>query len=147
MKHVIFIFILSIIKIKDNAILSAVDSDNVLYYSSDGNVWYKTRDNSAASDEKNAYLSQHIIGNRDVASNVVGVLFNSSVTPQPPVAEGDQDDQISEATNLISVITAAIDDEQDSSKEAEAPAAPPAPPAPSAEEVLLTEIRDLLKNK
>ena len=32
-------------------------------------------------------------------------------------------------------------------KEAEAPAAPPAPPAPSAEEVLLTEIRDLLKNK
>ena len=33
-------------------------------------------------------------------------------------------------------------------KEAEATAAePPAPPAPSAEEVLLTEIRDLLKNK
>ncbi len=32
-------------------------------------------------------------------------------------------------------------------KEAEAPAAPPAPPAPSAEEVLLTEIRDLLKDK
>ena len=36
-------------------------------------------------------------------------------------------------------------------KEAEAEAAaaaePPAPPAPSAEEVLLTEIRDLLKNK
>ena len=32
-------------------------------------------------------------------------------------------------------------------KEAEAPAAPPAPPAPSKEEVLLTEIRDLLKNK
>ena len=30
-------------------------------------------------------------------------------------------------------------------KEEEAPAAPPAPPAPSAEEVLLTEIRDLLK--
>jgi large conductance mechanosensitive channel len=30
--------------------------------------------------------------------------------------------------------------------EAEA-AAPPAPPAPSKEEVLLTEIRDLLKNK
>ena len=29
----------------------------------------------------------------------------------------------------------------------EAPAEPPAPPAPSAEEVLLTEIRDLLKNK
>ena len=28
-----------------------------------------------------------------------------------------------------------------------AEAAPPAPPAPSAEEVLLTEIRDLLKNK
>ena len=32
-------------------------------------------------------------------------------------------------------------------KEAEAPAEPPAPAAPSAEEVLLTEIRDLLKNK
>ena len=32
-------------------------------------------------------------------------------------------------------------------KEAEAPAEPPAPPAPSAEEVLLTEIRDLLKEK
>ena len=32
-------------------------------------------------------------------------------------------------------------------KEEEAPAAPPAPPAPSAEEVLLTEIRDILDNK
>ncbi len=32
-------------------------------------------------------------------------------------------------------------------KEEEAPAAPPAPPAPSNEEVLLSEIRDLLKNK
>ena len=32
-------------------------------------------------------------------------------------------------------------------KEEEAPAAPPAPPEPSAEEVLLTEIRDLLKAK
>ena len=32
-------------------------------------------------------------------------------------------------------------------KEEEAPAAPPAPPEPSAEEKLLTEIRDLLKNK
>ena len=32
-------------------------------------------------------------------------------------------------------------------KEEKAPAAPPAPPAPSKEEVLLTEIRDLLKNK
>ena len=32
-------------------------------------------------------------------------------------------------------------------KEEEAPAAPPVPPAPSAEEVLLTEIRDLLKEK
>ena len=32
-------------------------------------------------------------------------------------------------------------------KEEEAAAEPPAPPAPSAEEVLLTEIRDLLKNK
>jgi large conductance mechanosensitive channel len=30
-------------------------------------------------------------------------------------------------------------------KEEEAPAAPPAPPEPSAEEKLLTEIRDLLK--
>ena len=34
-----------------------------------------------------------------------------------------------------------------SKKEEEAPAEEPAPPAPSAEEVLLTEIRDLLKNK
>lgn len=32
-------------------------------------------------------------------------------------------------------------------KQEEAPAEPPAPPAPSNEEVLLTEIRDLLKNK
>ena len=32
-------------------------------------------------------------------------------------------------------------------KEAEVPAAPPAPPAPSKEEVLLTEIRDILKEK
>ncbi|MBQ7768935.1 MAG: large-conductance mechanosensitive channel protein MscL [Oscillospiraceae bacterium] len=32
-------------------------------------------------------------------------------------------------------------------KEEEAPAEEPAPPAPSAEEVLLTEIRDLLKEK
>ena len=32
-------------------------------------------------------------------------------------------------------------------KEEEVPAEPPAPPAPSNEEVLLTEIRDLLKNK
>ena len=32
-------------------------------------------------------------------------------------------------------------------KQEEEPAAPPEPPAPSAEEVLLTEIRDLLKNK
>ena len=32
-------------------------------------------------------------------------------------------------------------------KEEEVPAAPPAPPAPSNEEVLLAEIRDLLKNK
>lgn len=30
-------------------------------------------------------------------------------------------------------------------KEVEAPAAPPAPPAPTKEEILLTEIRDLLK--
>ena len=32
-------------------------------------------------------------------------------------------------------------------KEEEAPATPPAPPAPSKEEVLLTEIRDILKEK
>ena len=32
-------------------------------------------------------------------------------------------------------------------KKVEAPAAPPAPPAPTKEEVLLTEIRDLLKEK
>lgn len=32
-------------------------------------------------------------------------------------------------------------------KETEAPAEPPAPPAPSAEELLLAEIRDLLKEK
>ena len=32
-------------------------------------------------------------------------------------------------------------------KEEEKPAEPAAPPAPSAEEVLLTEIRDLLKDK
>lgn len=32
-------------------------------------------------------------------------------------------------------------------KEDEAPAAPPVPPAPTKEEVLLTEIRDLLKEK
>ena len=35
----------------------------------------------------------------------------------------------------------------DAKKKAEAEAAPPAPPAPSKEELLLTEIRDLLKNK
>ena len=32
-------------------------------------------------------------------------------------------------------------------KKEEAPAVPPAPPVPSKEEVLLTEIRDLLKEK
>ena len=32
-------------------------------------------------------------------------------------------------------------------KKEEAPAAPPAPPEPSAEEKLLTEIRDLLKDR
>ena len=37
--------------------------------------------------------------------------------------------------------------EMSKKKEEEAAAEPPAPPAPSAEEVLLTEIRDLLKNK
>ena len=35
---------------------------------------------------------------------------------------------------------------QNMRKKEEAPAEPPAPPAPSKEEVLLTEIRDLLKN-
>lgn len=35
----------------------------------------------------------------------------------------------------------------EANKKAEEEAAPPAPPAPSNEEVLLTEIRDLLKNK
>ena len=35
----------------------------------------------------------------------------------------------------------------DRKKQEEAPAAPPAPPAPSKEELLLTEIRDLLKEK
>ena len=34
-----------------------------------------------------------------------------------------------------------------SKKKSEKPAAPPAPPAPSREEQLLTEIRDLLKDK
>jgi large conductance mechanosensitive channel len=34
---------------------------------------------------------------------------------------------------------------QNMRKKEEAPAAPPAPPEPSAEEKLLTEIRDLLK--
>ena len=37
--------------------------------------------------------------------------------------------------------------ERGKKKEEAAAAEPPAPPAPSAEEVLLTEIRDLLKNK
>jgi len=37
--------------------------------------------------------------------------------------------------------------EMSKKKEEEKPAEPAAPPAPSAEEVLLTEIRDLLKNK
>ena len=37
--------------------------------------------------------------------------------------------------------------EMSKKKEEEKPAEPEAPPAPSAEEVLLTEIRDLLKNK
>ncbi len=37
--------------------------------------------------------------------------------------------------------------EEEVAAEPEAPAEPPAPPAPSNEEVLLAEIRDLLKNK
>jgi len=42
---------------------------------------------------------------------------------------------------------AEIGKKKEEEAEAEAPAEEPAPPAPSAEEVLLTEIRDLLKNK
>ena len=45
--------------------------------------------------------------------------------------------------NKLSEIGKKLDGED----EEEAPAEPPAPPAPSAEEVLLTEIRDLLKEK
>ena len=40
-----------------------------------------------------------------------------------------------------------LSDKMKKKEEAAAAATPPAPPAPSAEEVLLTEIRDLLKNK
>ena len=42
---------------------------------------------------------------------------------------------------------AEIGKKKEEEEAAAAPAEPPAPPAPSAEEVLLTEIRDLLKNK
>ena len=51
---------------------------------------------------------------------------------------------------VVFIIVKAINtiSEMGKKKEEEAAAAePPAPPAPSAEEVLLTEIRDLLKNK
>ena len=50
---------------------------------------------------------------------------------------------------VVFIIVKAINklSELGNKKEEEAPAEPPAPPAPSAEEVLLTEIRDLLKNK
>jgi len=42
---------------------------------------------------------------------------------------------------------AEIGKKKEEEEAAATPAEPPAPPAPSAEEVLLTEIRDLLKNK
>ena len=53
-----------------------------------------------------------------------------------------------ETKDTVRVIPVTIQAEAAKKKEEEAAAAePPAPPAPSAEEVLLTEIRDLLKNK
>ena len=47
---------------------------------------------------------------------------------------------------LVKGINAVADKTKKKEEEAK-PATPPAPPAPSKEEVLLTEIRDLLKNK
>ena len=46
---------------------------------------------------------------------------------------------------IVKAVNAAMDKAKP--KKPEAPAAPPAPPEPSAEEKLLTEIRDLLKAK
>ena len=46
---------------------------------------------------------------------------------------------------IVKAVNSAMDKAKH--KEEEAPAAPPAPPEPSAEEKLLTEIRDLLKEK
>ena len=48
---------------------------------------------------------------------------------------------------IVKGINALTEMSKKKEEEAAAPAEPPAPPAPSAEEVLLTEIRDLLKNK
>ncbi len=69
--------------IKDIAVLSAVDTDNVMYYSIDGKQWYKTLNDSAASSEKNNYLSQHVLGNRTKEDNVVGVyVLNGNFVPR-----------------------------------------------------------------
>ena len=48
---------------------------------------------------------------------------------------------------VVFLLVKGINKLSDLGKKKEEPAAPPAPPAPSNEEVLLTEIRDLLKNK
>ena len=64
-------------KIKENAILSAVDSSNNLYYSADGLNWYRSDSNECASADLNSYLSQHILGHRTTGSNIVGVQYNS----------------------------------------------------------------------
>ena len=54
---------------------------------------------------------------------------------------------IAELDGLRVPFAAFADELSELGKKPEAPAEPPAPPAPSNEEVLLTEIRDLLKNK
>ena len=51
------------------------------------------------------------------------------------------------AINGMRAKAEALKKKEEEEAKAAAEAAPPAPPAPSAEEVLLTEIRDLLKNK
>ena len=48
---------------------------------------------------------------------------------------------------IVKILNKLTEMTQKKEEEAAAEAEPPAPPAPSAEEVLLTEIRDLLKNK
>ncbi|NLV34225.1 MAG: large-conductance mechanosensitive channel protein MscL [Clostridiaceae bacterium] len=48
---------------------------------------------------------------------------------------------------LIGLMRKKAEEAKQKQKEEEAKAAPPAPPAPSKEEVLLTEIRDLLKER